>query len=445
MFALRSALFPVWLSALLSLPIVAQAQPGVGLTPEEAVRLGLERSAGLRAAEAQAAEAEAIARQVRAGRLPSVQAQASYTRLGGDIPSGDLAVPGLDTTFTILPIERDRVHAEVRVEQPLFTGFRLRHEVRAAEQEAEAAALAAEQEAADAAFAVRQAYWRLVQALAVREATAAALARVEEHLRVVRRRVEEGAALPSDLLSAQTRRAEVRLEQVEAEDAVRVARLELNRLVGLPLDTPVVPEAVAPPEVPVHGTDALVTRALAARPALEALEAQVRGLEARVEATRGTWWPQLAAVGRYVYARPNPYAFTEQSAFQGTWEAGLALQWDLWSGGRRRAETSQARARLASAQARLEGAREQVAVAVTRQGLEVRRAAEAVIVVAEAVRAAEEALRVITRQFEEGAVLAATVLEAEEALRAAEARQAQAHADHAVAQAAVLQALGEVW
>lgn len=434
------------LTALVLLPLLApQAQPAYELTPDESVRLALEHSARLRAARAEAAEAHAISRQAQAARLPTVRSQATYTRLGGDIPDATFTLPGLDTTLTILPIERDRVHTELSVEQPLFTGFRLRNEARAAAHDADAAALLAEQEAAAVAFEVRRAYWRLYQARAVAEATEAAFTRVEEHLRVVRNRVAEGVALTSDLLSAQTRRAEVRLERVEARNAGHVARLELNRLLGLPLGTPVEPVADAEPEAPVVVVDTLVARALAARPQLASLEEQVRGLAARLEAARGAWWPEIAAVGRYVYARPNPYVFTEQGEFRGTWEAGLALRWDLWAGGRRRAETARAQARLEAAEARLAEACGEVAVEVVRQGLEAERAAEALTVATENVREAAEALRVITRQYEEGVVLAAQVLEAEEAVRAAEARRAQAVADLAIAHAALRNVLGEVW
>ena len=423
----------------------AYAQAVDVLTPEESVRIGLDHNARLQAAQAEAAEARAAYRQVRAGQLPSIQSQASYTRLSGNIPEAEFAIPGLDTTFTVLPVELNRFHSEVSVEQPLFTGFRLRNQIRAADHEADAAELLAEQEAADVAFEIRSSYWRLYEAVAVHNATAAALDRVEEHLRNVENQVEVGAALTSDLLSAQTRRTEVLLEQVEAENRMLVAQLELNRLLGRALDAPVQTVAEIEVEPVSEELETLVARAIEARPHLLALEEQVRGLEARFDAARGAWLPEITLVGRYVYARPNPYVFTEQNEFRATWEAGSALRWSLWDGGRRRAETSATAARLDAAEARLTDAREQVAVEVSRQVLELNRATEAVQVALQHVREADETLRVTIRQHEEGMVLAAAVLEAEEAARMAQARRAQARADYAIARAAILNALGQVW
>jgi len=84
-------------------------------------------------------------------------------------------------------------------------------------------------------------------------------------------------------------------------------------------------------------------------------------------------------------------------------------------------------------------------VETARLQLEVRRAAEAVGVAEENVREAEESFRVVGRQFEEGVALSADVLDAEEALRRARAHRADAMADRAIAEAAVLNALGRVW
>ena len=423
----------------------AAAQEVRDLTVEESVRLGLEHNAGLRAAEADAAAAEAVYEQARAGRLPAMRSQASYTRLSDNIPAVEFMLPGLDSTFTVQAVELDRVHAEVSVEVPLLTQLRLRHESRAAEHGMSAAELLAEQERADVAFAIRRAYWTLYRATAVRAMTDAAIERVETHLGEVRSRLAEGAALNRDLLSAQTRRSEVLLERVEAENAVRVARLELNRLIGLPLDAPVRAtsevEVAAPEPAPTIPTPAVVGE----RPEIGALREQVGGLREEWRAARATRYPDLDFLGRWVYARPNPYFFADQDAFRSTWELMLSARWSIWEGGRVRARAREARSRLEAAEARRAETRERVAVDVARLRLEVERATEAMGVAAENVREAEESYRVVRQQFAEGVALSSDVLDAEEALRRANARRAEALADYAIARAAVLNALGRTW
>jgi outer membrane protein len=413
------------------------------LTAEESVRRGLAHSARVRAAEADAEAAGARAREARAGLLPALRAQGSYTRLGGDIPDLDFTLPGLDTTFTFLDIERNRYVGELSLEQPLFAGGRLRAGHRATMREAAAAEWLAEEARADVALEVRRAYWTLHGALAGLEATEAALAQVEAHLRDVRRRYEEGAVLRADLLSAETRRSEVLLERVETGNAVRVARLELNRLLGLPPESevsPVAPEAVEPLPPSAEG---LAGVAVVSRPELRALEEQVAALRAQESVARGGRLPEMAFVSRYIHARPNPYAFTEQDQFRGTWEAGVSLRWGLWEGGAQDARAAGARARRLAAEARLEDAVERARVDVARHYLEARRADEALDVARQVVEQATEALRVTREQFVEGAALSAQVLEAEAAYRGALAREARAVAERAIARAMLLRALGE--
>lgn len=427
--------------------VPAEAAAVRELTPEESVRLALEHDARIRAADADVAAAGARHREARAGLYPSVRAQANYTRLGGDIPETDITLPGLDTAVTILPIERDRYQAEIGLEQPLFAGGRLRRAAEAAEREADAVGLQAVQRRADVALEARTAYWTLYGALEERDAVEAALALMEEHLGDVGNRYEEGVVLQSELLAARARRSEVALQRVEVANAVRLARLELNRLVGFPPGTEVRPAAgpeAADVEPLPPDLDAFVASAVAAQPRLRARAAEVESLRAGAAAARGTRFPDVAATGRYVYARPNPFVFTEQGTFRGTWEAGLVVRWPLWEGGGREARVAEARDRLRAAEARLEVARQDAAVEFARSYLEARRATEAVAVALEAEEQAAEALRVTRAQFAEGVTLSAEVLEAERAHREARSRHARAVAERSISRAVLRHALGEV-
>jgi outer membrane protein len=415
------------------------------ITVEESVRRALEHSALIRAADADLAAARARERESRAALLPSVRAQASYTRLGGSIPEAEFTLPGLDTTFTLLPIERDRQIVEVGIEQPLFAGGRLRASARAAGREAAAEEMLFERERAAVALEVRRAFWTLHSNLAALASTDVARAQLDTHVRDVRTRYDAGALLRSELLAAETRRSEVALERVEAENAVRVAQLELGYLMGIPASSGLQPSSEIELEPLAGDLDALTSRALEARPELLAMAERVQALRARVAAVRGGRLPDLAFVSRYVYGRPNPYVFTERGRFRGTWEAGLSMSWAIWEGGAQQARTAESREQLRAAEARLEHAREQAAVDVARHYLEARRSTEAVAVAAANVELAAEALRVVTEQFNEGAALSAQGLEAERAWRAARGRQARALADYAIGRAALRHALGEVW
>ena len=423
----------------------AQAQTGKKLSVKESVKMALEHSYGLQAAEADAAGARAAFRKSRSNRFPSVSGRASYMRLSDNIPAVDFSPPGSDTTLTILPVELDQFRSELGIEQLLFAGGRLNSRVEAAGHQAEAAGLMEKEEQVQVAFQAREAYWKLFQAEAEHKVVRSALKRVNEHLKNVRNKLEAGTALRTDLLNAKTRRSEVLLDQVESRSRVQVARLELNRLLGLPAGAKTEPVAPDQPGVLSFEMEKLAERALQQRPGLQALSERIGAREAQVDAVQAEWFPEISLVGRYVYARPNQYFFAQQDQFKGTWEAGLQLQWNLWSGGQRSAQTSQARAQLRKAEARLAEKKEQARIEVTRRYLELKRAIESIDVAAKSVEAAEEAYKSAQRQYKAGAVLSEQVLDAQHAYRKTQARHARAVASYQIAYAGVLNAMGQIW
>jgi len=429
---------------LIQLPFL-HAQTSIELTADESVKIGLDHNVRIRIANAETDEARHALRQVRAAQLPSVRGQASYTRISDNVPEVEFSVPGIDTTFTFLPVELNRYYSEFTVEQPVFMGFRIRNQIRSAGYQAEAAALMGDQEQADVAFAIRRAWWTLYQAIAIRESVDAALLQVDEHLKDVQNRIDAGTALTTDYLNARTRRSEVLLEQIEARSAVRMAQLELNRLLGMPFDNNIRPVTPEPFEPLPFDSEPLVESALEQRPQIRAMEKQIDGLGTQVNMTRGLWFPELYLVGRYIYARPNQYFFLDQDRFKASWEVGLALRWSIFEGGSRIAGTNRARTRLKIAEERLTDIREQVSVEMTRQHLELQRAAEAIRVAGGNIDGTEEALRMARKQYEEGVALSSHVLDAEYALRAARARYVRAEAEYAIARAAVLNVMGHVW
>lgn len=414
------------------------------LSVDEAVRQGLEHNTRVRAAHADAAAADADRRAARASLLPSIETRASYLRLSDNIPGADFTFPGSDTTFTLLPVELNRYHTEISVEQPLWAGGRIAAQARAARLQRDAAALQTRQVEADVAFEIRQAYWRLYESDALLEAIDASLSHIEAHVGEVEAGVQEGIHLQADLLAARVRRSEILLDRIDAEIAAEFARLELNRLIGRPLDTDVEPASDFE-EGAAASLATLQMEVLDAHPSIEALERRVEALETLHSSTRGAWLPEISAVGRLVYARPNTYFFLEQDEFRYSWEAGVSARWSLFEGGRRSAETARARAELTSAEARLDELREQVDVHLSRRHLETRRAGRSADVAAEAVEAAAEALRVTRVHFREGLVLASDVLEAEQVYHNARVRLARATAERALASAALLNAVGRVW
>src|SRR5690625_7088913 len=125
-----------------SLATEAGAQP---ISVDEGVRLRLERNTQVRAVRAEADAADAGRRVARASLLPSIDVRASYLRLSDNIPEAEFSFRGSDSPLTLLPVELNRYHSEISIEQPLFSGGRIAGQARAARLQRDAGALQARQ------------------------------------------------------------------------------------------------------------------------------------------------------------------------------------------------------------------------------------------------------------------------------------------------------------
>ena len=430
-----------------AISIEAQSQDLHSITLDESIERALDEHGMLESAQADADEARAHQRRAQSGWWPSIRGQASYLRLSDNIPPIETDVPGVGETFSIAPIQQNQYHTEIAIEQLLFTGFRRSGERRAAARRVEVADESLHQQRVDVALEVRRAYWSLAKAQQRREAADAAIEHVEAHLADVRNRRTAGAALESHVLAAKTRRSEVQLDRIEAENAVQSARTELNQLIGEPRDRPLrlETEDVGGGEPLDPSLDEMRASATDDHPRLNALRGHTAALDAEAGIARRQWMPTIALTGRYLFARPNPYFFVERDAFRGSWEAGVTMRWTLWDGGRRSADADAARARLRSAEAHLDHSERRIDQSIERQHLAIEGARKAVEVATQAVRQARASFEMAQEQFAEGAALSADVLEAESALRSAELRKAEAQANYAIAQAELLYALGRIW
>ncbi len=128
------------LIAALFLSTMAQGQSINRLTLEEAIAIGKARSRTLLASGARAEGASARSEEVNAGLLPSFKVDGSYRRLS-DVPPFAVRVPGSPVPFVISPIVLNNYALHAGVQQPIFTGFRLGSNARAAGLLAKAASL----------------------------------------------------------------------------------------------------------------------------------------------------------------------------------------------------------------------------------------------------------------------------------------------------------------
>ena len=409
---------PVRLLSLILTTLIALAGPGAAqtegaaLTAEEAVRLALEQSPAVTAAQNRL---DAAGAGVRGARAPFN-------------PQGEVA-PGVGFT-----------NGNALVSQQIDIGGRRSAQARAATGLRSAAAaeldLARLQVAADA----RAAYYDLVRARSV-EAAAADAAGVARQIRdAVRRRVEIGEAPQVQVTRADIEVARAEQEVARAQGERRGRLAALNLLLGRPAAAPLMPaETLAVPETPA-GTAELVEQAREQRPEL----AVVRGL---IEARRGE-----VAVARS-QRRPELFAELASDAWsldrdpfnRRNLGVQARLSFPLFDRGRLRAGVDRAQATLRAQEAEL-------AVTSRTLGIELERAAAELAATREValnyqttiLPRTQELLRATRAGFDTGLTSFLEVLETQRVVRQAQTEYLNALFEANRARIALDQALGVV-
>lgn len=307
---------------------IASADPAPSITLEEALRRSARYDPAYVAADATIASAAWSRRAARTALFfPSVSAQSDASRFSAPIFNLGTGRPE-DVSFT----------ARIDARYDLFAGGRKFAEVQRAGADL-ARAEAREREARyDVALRTERDFY---QALADEELQRVARERVrraEDQLVVARARVVSGAAVSTDSLQLRLELNQARVGLLRQNTALRVARLQLGRRVGL--DGPVQPvpvDSVLPAQLPLSLSQVIV-EAKQRGPSFVAARASEDAAEAFVRTQRGSYFPQLS-----LFASNS--AFDDRFFPTATKRSSLSLSVSLplWNNGQREVALEQAK------------------------------------------------------------------------------------------------------
>jgi outer membrane protein len=382
--------------------------------------------------------AEARNDQARAQALPLLSADARATQYAG-LQDTELG-PGV-----VIPAIESRYGAGVMLSQPAYTGGRLKGQKQAAGFQAGAARQDRRSAEADLVLETLAAYWLWSKAFYSVGSLTSAVARMEAHAVDMANLHQAGLATDNDALATDVLLDQTRLRLAEAERRVDVARARLAYLSGQPLPASGAPvkaavplDGVMPPETILLET-AQTNRAERMARALE-----TQAAEAQVRTARADYYPQVALVARYEQMRPNLLELPPQERWQDDASVGVAVSWNLFDWGLRRAKVAEASARSAQARLREEQLAEGITLEVRESWINFRDTRERVVVAERVVQSARRNLTAATDLWQNGLARHSDVLDAHAQLTSAEYEVIAAQADLAVARSALDHAVGRL-
>jgi len=404
------------------------------------IRESLERNPGIRAMTHRVAASQAVVRQARSAWMPRLGASASYM-LTDNAPQAfmmklnqrqlDMSDPGFD--FNV-PDDTENIRLSLGLKYRLYDGARVARiggagiggQIAAAQEQAVRNTLVHE---------VTRGYYQVLEAQAFVAVQTAALASLEESLRVAGERFASGSAVRTDVLNLEVQTAQARENLIRARNGVRLAIAALNTAIGYEA----VGEAGLPTPVLQPVAPALVAAdAELARPEMRIGELQAQAAVWGLKAARRERDPVLNAFGS------SDWDSEDLSDNERSYTAGVALEWEWFSGFEKGAKVEEARQLVQAAESGRDQVRRELAFDLRQATLALEEAWARLQVTSQAVGSADEALRITRAQYTEGAAEISVLLVAELGLTETRMRDTAAMYDYQIARSNLERAMGRL-
>jgi outer membrane protein TolC len=417
------------------------AQEKLALTVEQAIETGLQNSKLLHSSLMKVKGAEAKVKEANASRLPSLKLSARYTRLSKVDPFI------IDTPFGSIPIAPgifDTWGAQASLFQPLFTGFRLVGNIEMNEQLSNATNEEYNKDKSELVFNVKNAYWSLFKATQFKKVMDETVDQIKAHVEDAKNLEKAGMMTKNDILKLDVQLSNVMYQQIEAENAVKLAMVALNSTIGITLNTQISIASTAKlTEVNFDEVEKLIADATQIRPEVKAADARVKASEAGITLAKSSWYPQVSLYGNYYYNKPNQRIMPTRNQFDGTWDAGVNLSVNVWDWMTTAHQTDQAEAQAAQAKDGLGMIKDGITLEVTQNYLNMKQAYKKVTLAELTVQQAEENMRVTSGKFKNGLATSSEVIDAETALISAKTNLSTSTVDCELAKARLDKSIGK--
>lgn len=432
--ATRAASRTLLLSVLLALALgpngIAQGPTSVHLTLDQAIDLALKQNRAIHLRSLSVDEMRSKKDEARSSYLPQIKTSGNVlhiTELAGvAIPTGSLgnsaATGPIPSRSLFLGQGSDTSYAGgAGLEQPLTQLFRIHQANISARQDVLIAQAELDETQDDIALKVRQLYYTILinqdQLKASQEELESAKVKDAES----RSDVERGNAL--EIASIQSQAAILSAHQnsltlrLQGDDL----RRQLADLLGLPIATALDLETDLPASaIDLPSRSEAVRQAMQQNPELRQARETLEKANAGLAAAKDAYIPDVTALSRYSYQSGIPFLVHNFGTF------GFSMNFDLFDGGKRRAEIRDARSSVASAQVEVDNLESEITIQVDAAYDRLAETQQMVDVASQVVKVRTEAARLADRQFEQTAAL--------------NSARSQAHADLANAMASLLEA-----
>jgi outer membrane protein TolC len=444
----RKAFFLLFATVFFAALAFSEGEPGTAprrITLQQAVQLALKHNHNIRIAAYTVEEKQQAKEVVKSSYFPSIRNDSSFMHVTDsqliEIRPGSLGTAGGTQIPPVNSIINQGGHnfttSGTQLTQPLTTLLKIKRQNDMAQAELKASRQKAQLAGNDVALAVHQVYYKILIALAHRNATERRI-RGSQDLQSERvQQVKFGTVLEQDLIDSRAQLLQSKQELLTTDLQLSDLSLQLNDLMGLPLTTPLDLDPPVAAFQELCRRDDCVTAATASHPEIVEARAEVEKAQAAVRfAKADARIPDVEAFARYSYANDVPFLARNFGSF------GVHVGYDLFDGGRKRGVVREREAQLSQAKEILAKLTDQVELEVQTAYNKMDRTQQMLKVSEEVLALRTESNRVLQQELLRGAALNSQADAATAQVFDAKALLLQSQLDYVQAQDELIHAIG---
>ena len=365
-------------------------------------------------------EAEAGEEVARNAYLPSIEASVSASYNGDgyimdrNFKNGfGVAIPSFGNNF------------KLEVNQVIFAGGAIKSAVKMSEIGTELATLDAVRNRNEVRFLIAGDYIELCKLANQKKVLDDNIALAQTVADVMRSRVDNGAALKTDVTRIELLVKNLEYARIQIEGAEKIVRRELANVLGMSPDTEIIP-ADELDEMSVARLNMVESEVLASSPAVKAADAMVRMSEQQVRMAKSDRYPKIALfAGEYMDGPVLIEVPTLNKNFN-YWAVGIGIRYNIDN--LYKSHKSINKSRIASSRSReqLNVAKEQISLAFNAADTDYRNAFILLDTKTQSVALAQESYELVRYRYEEGLAVITDLLDASNQLLDAQIQEVNA-------------------
>ncbi len=403
---------------------VAEMQvPAVEMNLQDAMVRAFNTNPAIKISGYEKDSARAALNAARAGRGITIVANGSAHRGGYDDEwynkTGGVAKYGerIDNSYS----------NSVTATMPLYTGGRLSGAIKSAKAGYKAAVVGVQKSYNDMRSTVTNGYFGVLQADNMQKLGRESVARLAEHLKDVKAQYDVGVVAKVDVLRSEVELANAQQSLIKAENAYDLAEANLNKIVGLPLATPLKLENNLVYNPYEKDLAYCLDFASKNRPELEQARQGVEAARGAVRMARSGYQPQISAIASQNWVTGDKHWPADEES---NWTVGVNVSLNVFDTGVTRAKAHGAEADYFKAQEAYRDTVDAVMLDVRSNYLNLREAEKRIHTTEVAVAQAEEDYRIAQVRYMAGVGTNTDVLDAQVALTDAQTNYLQSVYDY---------------